>query len=77
MSRMLRRFTEVTGLEAGPKLQDLLSRLDRGEDPDALESEFGGGEEGDEDLAELFAIKKKMLGGRASRPRVDETLHFL
>jgi len=77
MSRMLRRFSEVTGLEAGPKLQDLLARLDRGEDPDALESEFGGGEEGDEDLSELFAIKKKMLGGRAARPRVDETLHFL
>jgi putative FmdB family regulatory protein len=76
VSRFLRRFSDLTGLEAGPKMRDLLERLDRGEDPDALEEEMGGGE-GDEDLAELFRLKPAALARRLRRPRVDETLYFL
>lgn len=77
MSHMLRRFSEITGLEAGPKLREMLARLERGEDPEALEEELGGGEEGDEDLSEFFALKKKLAGARSPRPKVDETLYFL
>jgi len=79
MSHLLRRFSEVTGLEPGPKLRDMLDRLERGEDPESLEAEMGGeGGDGDEDdLSEFFALKKRMLGARARRPKVDETLHFL
>jgi len=76
MSRLLRRFSEVTGLEAGPKLREMLDRLERGEDPEALEAEMGG-DEGDDDLSDFFALKKRLAGGRAARPKVDETLHFL
>jgi len=76
MSRMLRKFSEVTGLEAGPRLREMLERLDRGEDPEALEAEFEG-DEGDDDLSEIFQMKKKLLAGRSRRPRVDDTLHFL
>jgi putative FmdB family regulatory protein len=76
LSRMLRKFTEVTGLEAGPRLQEMMTRLERGDDPDALEDELGGGE-GDDDLADFFALKKKLLGARNRRPKVDETLYFL
>jgi len=77
MSRLLRRFSEATGLEAGPRLREMLDRLERGEDPEALEAEMGGEGEGDEDLSEFFALKKRALGARARRPKVDETLHFL
>jgi putative FmdB family regulatory protein len=76
MSHLLRRFSEVTGLEAGPKLRDMLDRLERGEDPEALEEAMGG-DEGDEDLSEFFALKKRLAGARGARPKVDETLHFL
>lgn len=76
LSRMLRKFTEVTGLEAGPRLVEMMTRLERGDDPDALEDELGGGE-GDDDLADFFALKKKALGARSRRPKVDETLYFL
>jgi putative FmdB family regulatory protein len=76
ISRMLRKFSEVTGLEAGPRLQEMLARLERGDDPDALEQELGGGE-GDDDLADFFALKTKVLGARARKPKVDETLYFL
>jgi len=75
LSRVLRKFSDLTGLQAGPKLRDMLERLERGEDPDSLESEMGGDD--DEDLSEFFALKKKMLGARAAKPKVDETLYFL
>jgi len=77
VSRFLRRFSELTGLEAGPRMREMLERLDRGEDPDALEEEFGGDEGGDEDLAEFFKLKPAALARRLRRPRVDETLYFL
>jgi len=76
MSRLLRRFSEVTGLEAGPKLREMLDRLERGEDPEALEAEMGG-DEGDDDLSEFFALKKKVASGRSRKPRIDQSLHFL
>ena len=34
-----------------------------------------GGE--DDDLSDFFALKKKVLGARSRRPKVDETLYFL
>lgn len=77
LSRALRRFTELTGLEAGPKLREVFARLERGEDPEAVESELGEGAGGDEDLAEFFRLRSTVLGARSRRPRIDETLHFL
>jgi len=76
VSRFLRRFSELTGLEAGPRMEEMLARLDRGEDPDSLEEELGGGE-GDDDLADFFKLKPAALARRLRRPKVDETLYFL
>jgi putative FmdB family regulatory protein len=76
LARFLRRFTQLTGLEAGPKLEHLLERLERGEDPEALENEFGEEGEGDEDLAELFRSRKEAVLRRLRKPRTDETLYF-
>lgn len=79
LARFMRRFGEVAGLEPGPKLQEMLRKLESGADPDSLEDDFP--EDGEDDaaaFAELFQLKK--AGGRASRrgrPRIDETLHFL
>ncbi len=75
ISRMMRKFSEVTGLDAGPRLQEMLTRLERGDDPEALEQELGGGE--DDDLSDFFAMKKKVMGARSRKPKVDDTLHFL
>lgn len=77
MSRALRRFTELTGLEAGPKMREMLDRLERGEDPERLEADFGSGEDGDDDLAEFFQLRRKLAAARSRSPRVDETLYFL
>lgn len=78
LARMLRKFGDATGLAAGPRMEDMLRRLEAGEDPDELESEMGGGEEGgdDDDLSEFFQVRKTAKA-RQRRPRVDDTLYFL
>lgn len=79
IARFMRRFGEVAGLEPGPKLQEMIRKLESGADPDSLEDDFP--EDGEDDaaaFAELFQIKKAGgKGARRGRPRVDETLHFL
>ena len=88
MMRFLERFQEATGLEAGPKMEEMMARLAEGADVDELEDRLGGGpaEEdpygegaaagGDDDFADFFR-KKKEPGVARSRPRVDDTLYFL
>lgn len=80
LAQFLRRFGETTGLEPGPKLVEMLAKLDAGADPDSLDDEMGGDlDDENADLSELFQIKKKEAAGRARsrRPAVDETLYFL
>lgn len=72
----LRRLGEATGLELGPRMEEMLGRLEAGEDPDRLEEEMTGDEEGDESVEEFFRIKKRSWK-RRRRPRVDDTLYFL
>lgn len=79
MAGMLRRVGQAAGLEPGPKLEEMLRRLEAGDDPETLEEEMGdaldGDDEGDGDpLADLFRRKRAT---RRRRPRVDEELYFL
>lgn len=78
MARLLRRFGEAAGMEPGPKMEELLRRLEAGEDPDALEDEMGDDLEGEEGLEDFFRLKKEGgRPGRARKPRVDKELYFL
>ncbi len=43
LAQFLTRFQEATGLEAGPKMEEMLARLKEGADMDELEAEMGGG----------------------------------
>ncbi|HEX2163711.1 MAG TPA: hypothetical protein VHM02_07165, partial [Thermoanaerobaculia bacterium] len=79
VARLFRRIGETTGLEPGPRMEELLRRLESGEDPDRLEEELGDAFDGDEGedadpLAELFR-KKRLHAGRR-KPKVDEELYF-
>ncbi len=75
LAAVFRRFGEAAGLEMGPRLEELMRRLEAGEDPDSLEQEMEDDLDDDAALAEFFRLKKR--GGRAAPPRVDETLYFL
>lgn len=79
MARFFRKFGETSGLQPGPRMEDLLQRLESGEDLEALEDEMGDDLEDDESFEDFFTLKKAVAGTRRStrRPRVDETLYRL
>ncbi len=93
LARFLARFQEATGLEAGPKMEEMMARLAEGADMDELEAELGGaGPEGEgggfeggagfdgggePDDFSDFFRAKRAAAARRKAPRVDETLHFL
>jgi putative FmdB family regulatory protein len=79
MARFFRRFGEAAGMRLGPRMEDMLRRLEKGEDLETLEEEMGGGdEEGAEgELDEWFQLKETAKRLRQRRPRLDETLYFL
>ena len=83
LARVLRRVGETAGLEPGPEMDEMLRRLEAGEDPEALEDDLGdafdegGDDEGADPLVDLF--RRKRAGGRRrrKRPKVDDELYFL
>ncbi len=77
MARVLRKFGEASGMEMGPRMEDLLARLESGADPDALEAELGDELDSDESLEGLFQVRKALAAEIRRRPRVDEQLYFL
>ncbi len=80
MARFFRRFGEAAGMRLGPRMEEMLHRLERGEDMEALEEEMGGagGEGGDEgELEDWFQLKESAKRLRQRRPKLDETLYFL
>lgn len=77
MARLLRRFGSAAGMEPGPKMEEILRRLEAGEDPDRLEEELeGGAGEGEENLEDFFQARRARRGPRG-RPKVDTELYFL
>ena len=77
LASLFRKFGEASGMEVGPRMEELLARLESGEDPDALEEELGDELDDDEALAGLFQAKKAAAARLAKKPSVDETLYFL
>ncbi|MFA4916955.1 MAG: zinc ribbon domain-containing protein, partial [Syntrophales bacterium] len=73
-AKLIRRLSEATGLNPGPAMEDALSRVERGEDPERIEQEMEGMLE-DEDPFIIEAKTKK--GNLKSKPSVDETLYDL
>lgn len=75
MGRLMRRFSHMTGIELGERMEDMVHRLEAGEDADHLEAEMMS-EGADDDTADAFFRVKRALTRRAA-PRVDEELYFL
>lgn len=75
MARLMRRFTDLSGLEMGDRMVDFVSRLESGEDPDRLEQEMDNSMD-DENFEDFFKLKKA-LQDRRKQPNLDEELYFL
>jgi putative FmdB family regulatory protein len=75
-AQLMRKLSSMTGLELGPGMSEALNRMERGEDPDQLESEMGDmlSEEEPFILPEKKKLKQK---GPRLAPQIDETLYDL
>ena len=71
-ARLMRKLSEATGMNLGPGMEEALSRMEKGEDPEKIEAEMGDLLEGEEPF--IFGEKRKKRI-RKPRPKVDETLY--
>ena len=72
---LMRKLTDAAGISLGEGMEEALSRMERGEDPDKIEEELGD-LLSDESFS--FESKKKKGAKKATpKPRVDETLYEL
>ena len=68
---LMRKLASDTGLEYGDSLNEAITRLESGEDPDAIERDLGSSLEGDEDI---FA-QARSRARRSAEPRRDPKLY--
>jgi putative FmdB family regulatory protein len=75
-ANLMRKLSDMTGLELGAGMNEALKRMEAGEDPDAIEAEMGGLLEEEEPflLSEKKGTAKK---GKRPAPIRDETLYDL
>jgi len=73
-AQLMRKLTDATGLSLGPKMEEALSRMESGEDPEKIEAEMGDSISDDE----LFIMATKAAAGKKDKkPKVDEKLYDL
>jgi len=73
-ARLMKKMTEITGMEFGSEMQEALKRLEAGEDPDEIEADMGDLLDNEDPLS-LF--EKKKTGLKSLPPRKDDTLYDL
>ena len=73
-ANLMRKLTDMTGLNMGPGMEEALARMEAGEDPEQIEAEMGDLLEGEDP----FSFREKTLKLLRERPpKVDEELYFL
>jgi len=73
-ANLMRKLSDMTGLNLGPGMEEALRRMEAGEDPDQIEAEMGDLLEGEDP----FNFEQRASGLRKARPpRKDETLYEL
>lgn len=75
MANLMRKFSDTTGISMGEHMEEALSRMEAGEDPDQIEKEMGDLLNSD-DAFTLEAMKKKLRTGSRA-PVHDEKLYEL
>jgi len=75
-AQLMRKLSSMTGLDLGDSMEEALSRMEQGEDPEQIEAEMGDQLEGEDP----FGFKNKKGRRAAARQRApfrDETLYDL
>lgn len=73
-AQLMRKLTQMTGLELGSGMEEALRRMEAGEDPEHIEAEMGDILEQEDPLVPQGQRKS---GHRRLPPRRDETLYDL
>lgn len=73
-ANLMRKLSDSTGLKMGPGMEEALSRLERGEDPEQIEADMGDILEGQEPF---LLGQKSTKTSKKKRPRRDDTLYDL
>lgn len=74
-ANLMRKLSEATGMNMGPAMEEALRRMERGEDPEAIEAEMGDLLESEDPF--LFDGAPGKKGAKKPSPRVDDTLYDL
>lgn len=74
-ANLMRKLSDMTGMELGSGMQEALRRMERGEDPDQIEAEMGDLLENEEPFQ--LASRKGASAARRSAPIKDDTLYDL
>lgn len=75
-ANVMRKLTDMTGLELGPRMDEALKRMEKGEDPEQIEAEMGDMLE-NEDPFILPDKKGKNMKAPHQPPIKDDTLYDL
>ena len=73
---LMRKLTDMTGLKMGPGMDEALARMEKGDDPEQIESEMGDLLT-QEDILSLPGKKGKTVKKELPAPFKDETLYDL
>jgi putative FmdB family regulatory protein len=74
MASLMRKFTSQSGVHLGGSMEEAISRMEAGEDPELVEKEMG--EQLNEEDFSLESMKKKVLR-QSNQPMHDEKLYKL
>jgi hypothetical protein len=77
LARFMQKMAGAMGGKVPDAMQEMISRLEKGEDPDALESEFGDAFDDDEMLAAFMAAKGQRSQAPSRDPKLYEMSDFL
>jgi len=73
-ANLMRKLSDMTGMNLGPGMEEALSRMEAGEDSEQIEAEMGDLLEGEDPF--YFKRKAGKLFKKAP-PKVDEKLYYL
>jgi len=79
-AQMMRKLSEMAGMNIGPGMEEALKRIEAGEDPEAVESEMGDVLEKEDPFAPSGGEAggpRKTPSGRTRPPQRDEKLYTL
>jgi hypothetical protein len=75
-ANLMRKLTQMTGMELGSGMEEALTRMERGDDPETIEAEMGDLLEGEDP----FVLSGKKVGLQVRNRKIplkDDTLYDL